>query len=381
MPGRGADVRGLDRVSADGSHVAFLAGGVLTSHPDESTGEAAAPGADNLYVYDAAPSGSEPSLRFVARLCSGLERSGSVVDPACPAGQDDATQGNSFIFLNHENPTNAPAKFTPDGRYLLFASHGRLTADDTDGAADVYRYDYATGRLHRLSFGRDGNDGNGNDSSYPAELNNTADGVGVANADAEDSERSISADGFRAIFETAAPLVSSDTNRARDVYEWEEQGHGSCHQDESGSGGCLRLLSDGLDPHGTQNAVLSASGRDVVFQTQRGEVPADTDGVGDIYDAREGGGFPYVPPSRIPCQEGSPERCHGESTKEELHINPVTESNESGGNGHHRLPCGKGRHRVTRHGQERCVPNHHKRHKHKRRHHKQAASHKRGGRK
>ena len=112
------------------SHAAFVATGVLTTHPN-ALDQSAVQGADNLYVYDA----QSGETKFVTRLCSGPEKSGSVADPACPATL------KSFFEAHRRKRKRRPSGFQreprapispPDGRYLLFTSYGRLTPDDTD---------------------------------------------------------------------------------------------------------------------------------------------------------------------------------------------------------------------------------------------------------
>ncbi len=348
-PGSGAGVEGGVRMSADGSHIAFVATGVLTTSPN-SAGESAAAGADNFYVYDV----STGVTKFVTRLCS-------------PSTVGEGEKCGSGV------PSHLA--LTRDGAFMVFSSSGQLTADDTDHQSDVFRYDYQTGTLLRVSFGRRGNDANGNDSRYPNEVLVGSGGIGDANRLAEDVNRTMSADGSIVIFSTAAPLVSHDTNEAFDLYEWEEQGHGTCTE----AGGCISLVSDGVDPRGVggETGVISASGRDITFETQRGQTPGDRDGVGDIYDARVDGGFRYAPP---PASCGSPEACRPAPTAAPGVPNFTSEVNVSGGNGATKVECAQGRHRVKKHGQVRCVPNsrrgHHHHHHHKK--HKRA-NRKRGG--
>jgi hypothetical protein len=364
-PGQGADVQGVLRSSPDASHIAFVATGVLTETTNPTTTQSAAQGADNLYVFD---SGSRET-KFIARLCSGPKESGSQADPACPSGLQNAVANDQGLWTKQVD-----SQFTPDGHDLLFTSYGRLVSNDTDGVQDVYRFNTQTGDLSRLSFGRNGNDGNGNDDAYPALIEAFVSGAHLDEA-AEDSSRSISGDGSVAIFNTDAPLVSRDTNDAPDIYEWEEDGHGSCHEVI----GCVSLISDGLNPHGAQRAVIGSSGRDITFFTDRGILPADTDGVGDVYDAREKGGFPN-PRIEIPCPGN--ESCHGPIAPVPATPPVTTEHNESGGNGPHQLECGKGRHRVKKHGDVRCVPNKRHRkpsHKKHKRTGRRAANFNRGG--
>jgi hypothetical protein len=371
----GAGVQGVNLVSPDGSHVSFVATGVLTTEPN-STGDVAEQGAYNFYVYDS----ESGDTKFVARLCKAPESSGSLADQECPASFSGGYPENDRGLWETQTANNS--HFTPDGRFLIFDSYGHLAPDDNDNAQDLYRYDFNTGQIIRLSFGHNGNDGNGNDSAYSVEL--PASGGGVAGGPAETTEafgRSISSDGSTVIFRTTAPLVSRDTNLGThpgcgpeetgcDIYEWEEAGHGTCHE----SAGCISLITDGVDLHGIFGGTLSASGRDITFYTPRGLVPADKDGVGDIYDARIGGGFHTpIPPSEC----GSPEACRPAATQPPAIPNFTTEGNVSGGNGAQHLLCAKGRRRVTRHGQVRCVARHQKKKHHEAKHKRVGAN--RGG--
>ncbi len=410
-PGSGAEVgeegingysnHGVARVSKDGTAVAYESMHVLTTN-ENSLHKGAVNGANNLYIYNALTG----KTQFVAELCSGIELSGSdrenrsgpgvyyevtrknaVHDGECPR---KGTPGFE-PFIGYAGPCSpnddqfwlydcngGQGLFSDNGRYFFFTSWGRLTPDDTDNVKDLYRYDVQTGDLIRLSFGRNGNDFNGNNDAYPVVFQY---GIGGQKAfsRAGDEERKISSDGSIAIFRTAEPLVSRDTNTGSepecsagvtgtgcDVYMWEEQGHGTCTE----AGGCIRLISDGVDPHGVPNAVMSSSGRDITFETQRSEIPGDTDGVGDIYDARVDGGF-HTPHPPAPC--GSPDACRGTPTAQPAPPAVATPNFSGPGNAKEKLQCARGRHRAKRKGQVRCVPNH-KKHKH---HHRKAAHRKR----
>jgi len=390
-PGEGAEVNfvhkggsypGVVKVSKDGTHAAFVSPSVLTTEPNSSgyptvVHDSAVEGADNLYVYDS----ETGKTKFVAELCSGPDESGFVHDPACPPSEEEGgNERNDSYLLAMQRGRPGPVEFTPNGDYLLFTSNSRLTPDKTSNVRAVFRYDFQSGQLIRVSFGRDGNDGNGNDNAYPASAIEGDPSIG--NAAAEDGQRSISADGSTVVFRTAAPLVSQDTNagehpiceetspRGCDVYEWEEQGHGTCTE----AGGCISLITDGVSPHGADSAVISSSGTDIQFASTDSLIPEDTDGVNDIYDARAGGGFHAShPPS--PC--GSPEACRPSPG---AGPNPPITGSESfvgPGNSATQLECARGRHRVDRHGKVVCAPNskppgHHRRGRHKR-------AHRRGG--
>jgi DNA-binding beta-propeller fold protein YncE len=381
VAGAAAGVVGTVKFSSDGAHAAFVATGALTTNPNPVTGQGAAAGAENLYVYDA----GDEVLKFVARLCSGPGLSGSVPDPSC----GPSLEGQSGYDQSLSHSLEPQAAFTPDGRFFLFGSYGRLTSDDTDGARDLYRYDVQTGGLIRISIGRRGNDGGGNDNAFSAEILGPRMLPPTEDELAEDFTRPISADGSVVVFHTPAPLVSRDTDEGSkpgcgpgetgcDVYEWTEAGRGHCSE----AGGCVSLVSSGAEVHGAKGGVVSDSGRDIAFSTGVGLAPADTDGVSDIYDAREGGGFPYAKPPELPCQEGSAEACHGESTREVLKPAYTSEGTQSGGNGPQQLQCAKGRHKVKKRGQVRCVPNKAKHNKKRAHHHKKRAARRyQGGRK
>jgi hypothetical protein len=421
-PGTGADVgedgidgsspqnnlnQGVVKISTDGTHAAFESPAILTEEPN-ALDQSAVPHANNLYVYDA----TSGQTKFVAELCAGSERSGSepgpepqsqhfigaaesVADPACPSDLPpsfiDPGGGSGDIGLWGQGGGQAwgqEAQITPNGTVLLFSSVGRLTNDDLDSSPDLFRYDFETGELNRVSIGRRGNDGKGN-GPEPARFPGFTGGGFLGGivpklVSSEDATRAISNDGSTIIFKTAAPLVSRDTNGGKvrscesrepleeiktgcDIYEWEVQGHGTCHE----AGGCVSLVSSGVVPLGEKTAMIDSSGRNIFFRTSRGLVPSDNDGVEDIYDARVEGGF-HTPHLQPPC--GSPERCRN---PEGGPPPPAVSTSHFIAPPQH-LKCGKGRHRVKKHGQVRCVPNRRPRHQHRRKH-RRSARHRRVG--
>jgi hypothetical protein len=129
-------VQGVVRIAPDGSRVYFIATGDLLSEDEQGKLEGAGRavphvGADNLYVYDAAAA----QTSFVGDLCSGYETSGAVGDSRCPSKTGVDTR--IWYGLGEHEVQTAGA----DGRFLVFASYAQLTANDTDAAKDVYRYD------------------------------------------------------------------------------------------------------------------------------------------------------------------------------------------------------------------------------------------------
>ena len=120
--------------------------------------------------------------------------------------------------------------------------------------------------------------------------------------------RSLSADGNRLFFESFESLLPRDANEAMDVYEW-QRAAGAEECDAKGaelyvpsSGGCLSLISSGQGESDSEFADASPDGSDVFIRTASSLVPQDPGQV-DVYDAREGGGFPpFVP--KAPCVGG-----------------------------------------------------------------------------
>ncbi len=111
-----------------------LRDGILSSAPN-GLGETAKVGADNLYVFERDTSYPDGRTAFVTQLAeSDGEEWGAQVPP-----------GNA-----ERNSLQGDANVTPDGRYLVFESRGRLTPDTTrpeGGPTQIYRYDAQTGEL------------------------------------------------------------------------------------------------------------------------------------------------------------------------------------------------------------------------------------------
>ena len=146
--GEGPKVRGVVAASADGSHVYFVAEGVLTQAANQQ-GQLAKTGANNLYVFERDAAHPSGQIAYVVGLPTSDEKDWRGIRPGAV----------------NDNPD--PANITPDGRYLVFVSHGRLTTDDTSRteALQVFRYDSATGELLRVSVGAHGFNDNGNGSA------------------------------------------------------------------------------------------------------------------------------------------------------------------------------------------------------------------------
>ena len=223
--------------------------------------------------------------------------------------------------------------------------------------AEVYRYDATSGELSCLSC---------SPTDSPATGDAGLQTVGFTFLDPGSTKifsllSNLRDDGRRAFFESLDPLVVGDTNGVLDVYEWEEEGIGSCPEGEEG--GCVYLISSGHSSRPSYLYGVSASGNDVFFTTADLLTGSDRDETPSIYDARVGGGEPA---SGV-CEAGC---CGGECRPPTIVPAPTLPSANSAPSGRSgnveekpRPPkCPKGKHRVKRHGHLRCVKNHRRHH-------------------
>ena len=260
-------------------------------------------------------------------------------------------------------PGRDPSRSTPDGSVLLFESRADLDDYDPEGLGQVYRYDSTEERLQCLSCNPTGAAATGTGSLEslsqalidPEPLNSTQ---RLAN---------IRADGRRAFFQSEEPLVPEDTDGLQDVYQWEDQGVGSCTSSE----GCISLISSGQSERIDYLYAVSDSGDDVFIRSSDLLVGADADETPSIYDARVGGGFPEAAPQ--PCQES--QVCRPTASPPPSLPAPASGAVGASGN----VPaqprtCPKGKRRVKQRGKVRCV-------KKKKPSQRKAGTTKKGGRK
>jgi hypothetical protein len=346
-------------VSPDGSTAYFVSKNVIQGSGTNPIGAKPQVGKQNLYRS------KEGEVNFVGTLTerdvTGIpvaEGSPTYTDglglwvPALHASGSSIATGSLGIV---------PARSTPEGSGFLFKSRSPLTGYDPEGHAEIYRYDFAGGMLQCLSC---------NPTGAPAQSD--------ANLQSQDREgsvlfsaiawpESLRADGRRAFFESSDPLVAGDADGLQDVYEWEDQGVGSCTQ----PGGCLYLISSPQSRHNEYLWAVSRSGDDAFFLSSDLLVGADAEETPSIYDARVGGGF----------AEPASAECEGEGCRPQLTSPPLVPTGDTPvrGAGDNVKPrvCGKGKRKVKRGGKVRCVKKkHHQRH----RHHRAGAEQKGAGR-
>jgi hypothetical protein len=324
-PGSGAEVVGVARISEDGSHVYFVARGVLATGPN-GNGEVAEAGGYNMYVYDT----TSGRTSFVAALLTAREDTAlnegfnkelqarcEEEDPEpgeareeCEAGIPAAVaervaeavaekvqskeSGSGFTASDER-----PFQTTPDGRYLIFESPRPLTgSEDTSTVRQLFEYDAQAERLARVSVGQGGYNENGN-TQNPEDAPAIAfpDYAGAMRPTEAASRLSLSEDG-RVFFTSRDALTPQAIEGRENIYEY--------------SGGEVHLISPGDEaaPLQTEQSRLlgvDESGGDVFFFTTDSLVPQDIDTQASWYDAREAGGFPA--PLSSPACAGS--TCQG----------------------------------------------------------------------
>jgi hypothetical protein len=328
--GEGAEFQGVVRIAPDGSRVYFVARGSLTGEPGPE-GQVPVRGADNLYVFERDATYPAGRVAFVGALCSGPVLSGVIEDLRCPTSVEREPSERNDLGL-WRNTGGGESQTTGNGEFLVFATYGRLIARgseaDTNPARDVYRYDAGTGVLDRVSLGEMGAEANGNGvepalGAFNASISpgTTSGKVYQAHGMEGKAGRAISEDGSRIVFSSSEPLSRAAVNGLVNVYEWYEA--------PGQSGGRVSIVSSGSAEQSDLEPVITPSGRDVFFVTTQGLVSQDTDGQGDVYDARLGGGFSPPPAPVEPC---AGDACQGALTNPAPLLVPGSVSQVPGGN-------------------------------------------------
>lgn len=304
-----------------------------------------------LYRYDAEAESSQPLATGVKGVL-GASEDGSIVYYQGASGLERWQEGSTTRVATGDEaaqesdypPATGTARVSPDGRALAFLSEESLTGyDNTDQSTgqpddEVFLYSSAAGgNLVCASCNPSGQRPLG-PSSIPGAIPN---GTGSMATDSY-KPRDLTTAGTRLFFDSSDSLVLQDTDGRPNVYEWEAPGTGTCAR----VGGCLSLISSGRNSEASFFDA-GAEGRDVFFLTDASLVPADPGSV-DLYDAREGGGFPSSSP---------PIACEGDACQS---LPPEPEDSTPGtlapGSGQSRL------HVVHLH----LKPPHHRKHHHRR---------------
>jgi sugar lactone lactonase YvrE len=304
----GAEAKGVLGTSEDGSWVYFVANGVLAPGAEAGNCKATKYGSGrlqdsgqcSLYLAHAG------SIEFIARLDVGNQEKSDAYNWT-PQGFDLTNDGSERT-----------ARMSADGTTLLFRSQRQLTPYDNHGIPMLYLYRHGgSPAIVCLSCNPTGGSSQG--LGYAASLTFL-----TPDTPASTLTRTLSPDGRRVFFVSKDALVGADTNgdggcpligyitghgfyfpACQDVYEWEEQGKGSCTT-ATYAGGCIYLLSSGKSPVPSFFIDASASGDDAFIITRERLVGQDQDSLYDVYDARVGGGLASQ------NQPAQPPLCEGE---------------------------------------------------------------------
>jgi hypothetical protein len=333
-PGIGASVRNsITAISADGSHVYFVARTVLTTDPNP-LGAVAQNAADNLYLY----SYPDGDLSFVGGLAA--------ADSATLFGGSEINWNNGAYAVPIVD--GAGSGVGGDGHILLLNTRAQLTADDSDGAGDLYRYNADAGTLVRVSRAAPGG---ADDGAFGMATAST----GTYDTGYAEGGRWVSEDGSDVVFTSKDALFPGDTNGVEDSYLWRE-------------GQLYRLPGSSLGSSKAQpiRPILSHDGSTIGYHSTERLTRSDIDTVADVYVLRPGGGFRT--PVIATC-EG--EACQGAPPAPPSEIGAITGSLASPGNltGQGSKPrCSKDKRKLRRAGKVRCVkPGKHKKHASKKR--------------
>jgi hypothetical protein len=238
-------------------------GDIYFLSPEQLDGDFGVPNAENLYVY------RNGKLQFVTAL--------TPETPSCAYNQGGGACSATDV---------ARMEITPNDEHMAFLTASQVTDYDNAGHPEIYLYTPASGDLRCTSCLPNGD---------PPTKDVTAshDGRFLAN------------DG-RTFFNTDEALVLQDTNQATDVYEYVD--------------GRPQLITGGTATSNNTFGLtttfsyvgligVSADGTDVYFSTTDTLVGQDRNGDNNkIYDARTGGGFPFVAP---PPGCAAADECHG----------------------------------------------------------------------
>jgi hypothetical protein len=340
-------------ISDDGSAAYFVSETAIAESGPNPRGDDPQPGERNLYLS------REGQIAFVATV---TDRD---VEGAAQKGLSGLIDGlGLWVESLPDEVARVPARADADGRTLLFKSRAALTDFDTAGHAQIYRYDFDQGALHCISCNPI-QAAPSSDATLQSFVDSGSQGGMVLGTFAW--MENLRDDGRRAFFETAEGLVAHDVDGRRDVYEWEEQGVGSCLRSE----GCVYLISSGQSGHDEFLFGVSESGEDAFFLSSDLLAGGDGDETRSIYDARAGGGFPAP---AVPAGECLGEACQpaavapNDPTPASSAFagagNPVPESRPD------RPRCPKGKRAVWRAGagKWRCVRRHTAKHQKHRKH-------------
>ncbi len=250
---RAGSYTGMVAMTDDGDVLHFVASGELADGAQE--------GEPNLYRWD-----EESGMTFIATLDARDRATWGVDRDANEPGYEDY-------------PLYRDARLSLDGSRLLFASTRSLTSYDVASYKQLYLYDADTQELQCVSCSSLTSKAVGGTEllSHNPILNQVSEYPVTENVVPRWLPRNMSSDGRRVAFDTSQPLVPGDSNGKIDVYEWSE---GAQHLVSSGQADEASHFVDasasGNDVFFTTREPLVASDRDGVrdiYDAKVGGIP------------------------------------------------------------------------------------------------------------
>jgi hypothetical protein len=343
----GAGISGVTAIANDGSHVYFVADGVLAVNHN-SAGSSAVANEPNLYVYDTGSGEttfiatlSSPDITDCKPTCAGGEPTGLLEPADVYRPAYTSSDGSVLVFTSSADltgqahtPSTALAQEAAAGEHTIFVAstagfiQNRIVAIDAGEREELDRIEKIDSptEMTLSEYGPSLHDGliNGHEAGAPVVQVNSeiyryaaASGaltcvsctppgvlstqsaslgeVGGGSYAPPGYAPQMSENGSEIFFDSPDPLVAgaSEPETARlfeptNLYEWDE--------------GTVYLIANAADGgavfHGT-----TPSGDDVFFTSRSALVPEALAGSEHIYDARVNGGFPAESPSTNPCAE------------------------------------------------------------------------------
>ena len=187
------------------------------------------------------------------------------------------------------------SEVSADGSAVVFMSASPLKAvndpsgNSSDGDEEVYVYEAQGEQLFCTTCNPDGEPPQAYSEFEEEQL---AGGYVPVSWQPTYQPRFVSENGGRVFFDSSQPLVTQDSDRKQDVYEWERNGEGSCTQAD----GCVFLLSGGDGTSASWLLDASSNGDDVFVISRTSLVPGDPYDSFSVYDASVHGSSPPVSP-------------------------------------------------------------------------------------
>lgn len=263
---------------------ASLDGDVVVFKTNRRITESDKDGTNDVYVYDETPPAGQPKLVQIS--------AGEAVAPSHPTpGTGASTQGVVTI--------------STDGSRVYFVATGRLTADATAGANNLYVYQrddaHPAGSLKYLAKFGAGASVLWQFAGQPVLA------VPVHGADGNEDSWG---DGRFLVFQTTEQLLPADTDAQPDIYRIDSEA-------TSNAITCMSCAGNGEFPaeaniqmvnneyFWVKPQLASDDGEVVVFWTKEGLIPEDTNGGLDVY-AWEDGDLTLITPKAIPDAQPLP---------------------------------------------------------------------------